>query len=422
MIVVRDNQLAVTTAGIDAVLQRCATAYVEKWTHSIESANIVEATEWLLAREFSWLSDVNRETARQSVACSTGARAALRFKETVANRIQNRQAEMAISFKRTLRVPDDGKTYPLPQDLDLFPIRQIERHANRVPQGWLRRGGVLIPIYPSEALSLKFQSRYPFAVKIGVGMVNALSGQPFQTGLHREPQDYIVVPDQPWLDGYQTTTGVVRQFIATRLGQGYTVEEQICSSIQGGLQFEIYPMKPESFFAKQLQDELTRTAVDVVRVFLQSLFANRPGVLFQRAEPETPREGLAIGGMMCQKIYEDVWAPEDWDLSRPSRVWVHLCNAARWKEITGEMPPQEPITPQEYERQGLQWFEYYRDDLPALQDKTPLANLKSAFSLAQEQNDPSIPHDGTITPKVVIGIGPDAPPGAVSEWDGTCRR
>ncbi len=31
----------------------------------------------------------------------------------------------AVSFQRTLRIPDDGKTYPLPPDLGVFPVRRV---------------------------------------------------------------------------------------------------------------------------------------------------------------------------------------------------------------------------------------------------------------------------------------------------------
>jgi len=33
---------------------------------------------------------------------------------------------LAITFQRTLRIPDDGKTYPLPASLGTFPLRPID--------------------------------------------------------------------------------------------------------------------------------------------------------------------------------------------------------------------------------------------------------------------------------------------------------
>jgi hypothetical protein len=58
-------------------------------------------------------------------------------------------------------------------------------------------------------------------------------------------QDYIVVSNQPWLDGIADANGTVRQFVATPFGSGYSVESQITGKVAaGGLQFEIVPYMP----------------------------------------------------------------------------------------------------------------------------------------------------------------------------------
>lgn len=101
---------------------------------------------------------------------------------------------------------------------------------------------------------IKFKANSPFAVKVYIGHVNAISGEPAaETSattrrrkdlvVHRESiQDYLVVPDQKWLDGIATEGGVVNQFVATNLGEGYTVEAQITGQETfGGIQFEITP-------------------------------------------------------------------------------------------------------------------------------------------------------------------------------------
>lgn len=64
---------------------------------------------------------------------------------------------------------------------------------------------------------LKFSSKfhYPFAVKIAAGKVNAVTGETWSNGLIKRPQDYVVVPNQPWLDGFCVQKGLVRQFVAT---------------------------------------------------------------------------------------------------------------------------------------------------------------------------------------------------------------
>src|SRR5678816_4161076 len=98
----------------------------------------------------------------------------------------------------------------LPPGLGSFPLRHIDDYGRRVPAGWLKRGGVLLPMWQSEALWLNFGTRYirergtsyPFAIKVATGKISAITGEKWQAGLSRNPQAYMVVPEQPWLDGY----------------------------------------------------------------------------------------------------------------------------------------------------------------------------------------------------------------------------
>ncbi len=41
------------------------------------------------------------------------------------------QAKLTIEFQRTLRIPDDDKSYPLPPGLGAFPLRHVDDHATR---------------------------------------------------------------------------------------------------------------------------------------------------------------------------------------------------------------------------------------------------------------------------------------------------
>jgi hypothetical protein len=50
-------------------------------------------------------------------------------------------AKLTISFQRTLRIPDDDKTYPLPPGLGFFPLLHVDDHAEQVPREELSRGG-----------------------------------------------------------------------------------------------------------------------------------------------------------------------------------------------------------------------------------------------------------------------------------------
>ena len=89
----------------------------------------------------------------------------------------HQKAVCHIDFQRTLRIPDDNREYPLPPGLGRFPLRHVDDHAERVPERWLPHGGVLLPMYQSEAMWLNFDSPrgYPFALRIAAGKIVAFS-------------------------------------------------------------------------------------------------------------------------------------------------------------------------------------------------------------------------------------------------------
>ena len=86
-------------------------------------------------------------------------------------------AALTIEFQQTLRIPDDGRTYPLPAGLGAFPLHSVDDFAATAPASWLKKGGVMMPMDQSEALWIRFSASYPFAVKIAAGKINAVSGE-----------------------------------------------------------------------------------------------------------------------------------------------------------------------------------------------------------------------------------------------------
>lgn len=59
-------------------------------------------------------------------------------------------------------------------------------------------------------------------------------------------QDYVVVPGQEWIDGVAVNPGLVLQFVAMPMGDGYSVEAQLTGKeTVGGLQLEITSAKSE---------------------------------------------------------------------------------------------------------------------------------------------------------------------------------
>ena len=304
------------------------------------------------------------------------------------------EAHCTISFQRTLRIPDDGESYPLPPGLGGFPLRHVDDHARRLPGEWLRRGGVLMPMHQAEAMWMGFDSPsedegYPFAVKIATGKVCAVSGEAWQDHLNQDPQDYVVLPDQPWLDGYCVEKGMIRQFVAMPLGEGYTVEEQLTGAGEhGGVQIVACPMKRDRY---------------------ESLLARRARRL-EGAGPmhalacTMPSMGLAPGGRMRQEIYDDPHGLDAWDQRHASRCFVTTANSTQWMAMTGERPPTDPPTAREYSEAGLPWFEYYGGDTEALEGAERFKSLASVSEISGQKGGKPLPENESVAETRVVRL------------------
>jgi hypothetical protein len=297
-------------------------------------------------------------------------------------------ASCELSFQRTLRIPDDDKTWPLPPGLGRFPLVHVDDFT--LPLEWKERGGICLPMCQSEAMWIAFsgsaigfaRSDYPFAVKIAAGKIDAITGKPWSDDLTEEPQNYAVIPTQPWLDGFCVRKGVIRQFVAMPLGAGYSAEEQITAQAKhGGLQIQVYPMRPEIYEQrikrKRVVEECALPALGIARA--------------------APDMGLAPGGQMRQEIYRDKFGFDVWDRGHSSRCFVHLCNSLLWQSITGRCPPYPPPTAKSYSDAGLPWFDYYRDDVEALSGNDTLGGLKSVSQMSQTKGDHALPENEPVT-------------------------
>ncbi|HEX6746104.1 MAG TPA: hypothetical protein VF092_02230 [Longimicrobium sp.] len=314
-------------------------------------------------------------------------------------------ARVEIELQRTLRIPDDGRNYPLPPGLGRFPLRHVDDFAGRVPEDWRRHGGVMLPMYQAEALWLNFRSPtgYPFAVKIATGKINAVTGEQWREGLHRGPQDYVTVPGQPWLDGYCVEKGYIRQFVAMPLGAGYTAEEQVTGEAEhGGLQLAVYPMKREAW------ERILAARREMPVPAAPKMFA-------AAAAPASIEMGLGAGGRMKQEIYDDRYKFEDWDLRTSSRCFAHIANSLVWRSVTGQQPPTVPPTSAEYTRAGLPWFDYYAEDRTAVEGSGTLARLKSIFQLGKEKGDVPLPENEPVDTANVIALKEKPSPATVRE-------
>ncbi len=269
-------------------------------------------------------------------------------------------ARFSVSFMRTLRIPDDGRDYPLPAGLGRFPMARVGDLGSGVPRRWRDSSGVVLPMYQSEATWLSFDTDggypsrgYPFAVKVLAGGIDAVSGEDWQPGLVRHPQNYVVVPEQPWLDGFCVAKGRIRQFVAEPLGEGRTVEERLTGTAKfGGLQLVVTPMKAERW------EEMKRNR-------RRAEFSDVPmGVMCsESAAPLEMEMGLGAGGSMLQEIYEDPHDADVWDERHTQSCFVRIVQAQRWEDVTGRPMPHPPISMERYAEAGIPWFGYFDADL-----------------------------------------------------------
>jgi hypothetical protein len=302
---------------------------------------------------------------------------------------------LRVTFHRTLRIPDDGKRYPLPPSLGAFPLHRIEDFRSAVPDAWRDHGGVFMPLWQREALWLGFAGTTPHvALKVGVGKINALSGAPWDAALHARAQDYLVAPKQPWLDGINAGKGLIRQFVAMPLGMGYTVEGQLSGEERfGGIQLLAY-------------DPKVPFPIEAQPVYAGAASAPAPApptgaVRRQRAGAEM---GLAAGGRMEQKIYPDDFGIETWDQEHTNRVFVHIVNSQMYREITGRPAPETPVSAQDYSNAGYPWFELYDEQERDIDASSVLAGVDSVATKDAQHGFTGQQDDTTITDPKVIGL------------------
>ena len=254
---------------------------------------------------------------------------------------------LLVSLHRTLRLPEDSRTYPLPPGLGLLPVLQSGTDGD-IPQ-------FLVPLYRREALWIGFSAAAwkPTAVKVIAGGINAASGLPDDDDALDAPQNYLVCPDQPWLDGCNIGDGVIRQFVAMPLGEGYGLGARSSAGEKGGLDIITFDPLPGRF-----PDSPPPAGPG-------------PTKLSRMIATASQEMTLGVGGRMRQKIYPDRFGRDVWDASTIGRTHVRLIDARAWLELTGEAAPPSPINTDSYTRAGLPWFDIYDEGEATLKPSAP---------------------------------------------------
>ncbi|XDG05127.1 hypothetical protein ABKA04_004742 [Annulohypoxylon sp. FPYF3050] len=274
------------------------------------------------------------------------------------------------------------------------------------------KGGVFLPMYQKEAMWINFEGVSPFMIKIYAGGVNVVSGEhnreDAQTKARRSEriregksiQDYVVTPRQLWLDGIAVSPGVVRQFIAMPMGEGYSVEAQLTGEeVVGGLQFEITPAIPskisypltmditvkmfngkkfmipcspkEPAVNSKIVSRIITVAKKSAKILADRTLADyhvynlcsvhvemrlRGGGI----SPPKPM-GIAMGGKIEQTIQKDFEDPNSWLKGHTMTIPVQILNSTAFRQVTGVDPPPCPIDASTYAERGLPFFKLWEE-------------------------------------------------------------
>ena len=303
---------------------------------------------------------------------------------------------------------------------------------------------------------INFKSEELFAIRIFVGGVNAVSGEPErkteQTKMRQARllaqqkciQDYVVTPKQLWLDGIASTDGHVRQFVATPVGSGYSVEAQVTGlDVLGGLQIEVVPRKytQEEFRLIEWIEErracgaiisvrfLCGKGVDLacglddtiadVKSMVEGKLELLPEIqklIFKGGEvkdgktlkdcgihygdtlhlvrrltgggdpPRSWQMGVAAEGLIKQTVIRDNYHPLIWDVVKATRVSVQILNSQTFTRLTGLPTPETPITARTYAKHRLPYFDIYEEQLSGVVGH--FHDVKSINEL-EKTNEPS---------------------------------
>jgi hypothetical protein len=266
---------------------------------------------------------------------------------------------------------------------------------------------------------------------------------------------------QPWLDGFNSGGDSIKQFVAMPLGMGYTVEGQVTGKEEfGGIQLIAYKAKSVSKVMKEIEAEeearkerervwaarrksfsggylmksmvtgsatkgedydygcassmdwceeescVASAAGPATLGFASKKIATR-GISAQgQSLPKSAEIGLAMGGKMKQKIYEDCYGIDDWDQSKAEKVFVHIVNSEMYKQITGEYPPDSQVSARHYTQYGYPWFDIYDEGVGHVAASPVLAEVKTIAELDKKHGFEGQQSDLSVNPNIVVTYHP----------------
>jgi hypothetical protein len=156
----------------------------------------------------------------------------------------------------------------------------------------------------------------PHALKLGDDSIDVVSGRRFDPDtLTADPQNYLVIPDQPWLDGSSRATASCASSWRRRSGRGHRGVAITLSLFRRG---------PDACLVLHTPRSET---------------IERAGEILDRVDREPPL-GLDANGRVRQRIYADEWRDRtSGTRSRSGRPYRPLVDAVAFEAVTGIAAP-----------------------------------------------------------------------------------
>ena len=98
------------------------------------------------------MADVKNDTS-PSLECCLRSSSGLSGTEKNFVYVKKPGANLQISFRRTIRVPDGTSMSELPPDMGAFPLYSVAQYKDKLPQTMALKGGLFFPMYRKSSAS-----------------------------------------------------------------------------------------------------------------------------------------------------------------------------------------------------------------------------------------------------------------------------
>ncbi|KAL9647331.1 hypothetical protein ABK040_011697 [Willaertia magna] len=205
-----------------------------------------------------------------------------------------------------------------------------------------------------------------------------------------------------------------------QLGEGYTIEGQVTGEENvGGVQVICYRPKESERLKKfpKITAPLMKKECEKMSKKKMCLSSSLSAPRCRSAKSEAKELGIAAGGRIKQNIVKDAYGEEFWDVDSKSRIFIHIVNSEMYRQITGENPPNTPVSAQTYSSYNYPWFDWYNENLETIRKSEILENVKSVSEIDQEKYGVSLQNNTTVKINNVKVIKDNYNPNNVRDGD-----